>query len=431
MSSFIKIAITVIIVAGGAFYFLGESGNPSPVNTPTTSPIVLDESAATPAGIASIEQGSDQFAFELYQNLREKETGKNIFFSPYSISTALSMVYEGARGETADEIRSVFHLPEDDTTRRSSVAAIYNRLNPKNASYQLKTANALWVQNDHPIHSDYTDILANYYGGKATNLDFVNATESARQTINSWVEDQTNNKIKNLFRKGTILPATRLVLTNAIYFKGTWADQFKKEDTYDDDFHVTDDKTTTAHMMQRTGEDAKYNYDENDIAQVLELPYEGDDLSMLVVLPKENDLKKIEDTLSLETLDGWRSALREQRVDVYIPKFTFSSKYTLNDNLSNLGMPLAFTAPTPTGGADLTGITDERELFIGLVVHQAFIDVNEEGTEAAAATGISLLPTSMPIDIPVFRADHPFIFIIQEKKSGHILFMGRVIDPTA
>lgn len=366
---------------------------------------------------------SNQFAFDFYSELKDVEG--NLFFSPYSISTALAMTYEGARGETAKEIQTVFHFPENDSARRSSFAAIINQLNSPSAEYRLHTANALWVQEDYPLLDEYIKVVEEYYSGKATNLDFVEETEKSRQIINTWVEDKTNDKIKELFKPGSISGLTRLVITNAIYFKGTWVKQFDEEETEEEDFRVSPGKTLKVPMMRLTGEDARFNYTENDELQVLEMLYEGGDLSMLVLLPKDDDLKTLEDSLTLENVDKWRDELTQQRVDVYIPKFTFTSEYILNDNLRDMGMPLAFDPYE----ADFSGIDGTMDLFIHLVVHKAFVEVNEEGTEAAAATGVVVGVTSVPPPATVFRADHPFIFLILERETGDILFLGRVSNP--
>ncbi len=370
-----------------------------------------------------IEYDSNQFAFDLYSNLKDAEEG-NIFFSPYSISTALAMTCEGARGQTAEEMQSVFHFP-GDSVRRSSFAAIHNQLNKPNVEYELHTANALWVQKDYPLLDEYIGTIESYYAGKATNLDFVGETEQARQTINSWVEDKTNAKIKELFSQGSLNPLTRLVITNAIYFKGTWVKQFNETKTRQEDFRISPDNVVQVPMMRRTGEDAEFNYAETDELQILEMLYEGEDLSMIVLLPKDDALEALEGSFTMENLDQWKAELAEQRVDVYMPKFTFESKYPLNENLIEMGMPSAFDPDA----ADFSGIGGTRGLFIQLVVHKAFVDVNEEGTEAAAATGVVAGITAMPPPVPVFRADHPFIFLIQERGTGNILFLGRVVDP--
>ncbi|MFA5051325.1 MAG: serpin family protein [Patescibacteria group bacterium] len=412
----ILVAAIVVVVGVSVYCFKNQKF------TPTPAP-VTDDKGSTLEGINSVISANNQFALDLYSQLKSSEG--NIFFSPYSISTALAMTYEGARGTTAEEMQSVFHFPVDSNLRRSAFASIHNQLNKPDAKYQLSIANALWAQNDYKFLNDYLATLEQYYAGKATNVDFKNSTEASRQTINKWVEDKTNDKIKNLFPQGSIDSMTRLVLTNAIYFKGTWIKQFEKNKTSDEDFRVSPVNTVKVSMMQRTDKDAKFNYTETDDLQVLEMLYEGNKLSMMVLLPKNNDLLSFENLLSLEKINDWKSKLQEQRVDVFMPKFTFDTKYFMNGTLAKMGMPTAFL-----NSADFSGMDGTKNLSIQNVIHQAFVDVNEEGTEAAAATGISMgLTSAPPQKTPIFRADHPFIFVIQDKDNGNILFFGRVSNP--
>jgi len=404
--------------------FLGLFFTACEPNTSGPPLLAVDDSQATPAAAKNVVDANNQFALELYSKLNENDDG-NIFFSPYSISTALAMTYEGARGETADEMQKVFHFPENESVRRGGFARIYNLLNKKDKEYQLHTANALWAQYDYQFLPEYIATVDNYYGGKVTNVDFKTKTEEVRQMINQWVEDQTNDKIKDIIPPGVLSSMTRLVLSNAIYFKGTWVKEFEKRETHDAPFRTNPDKTVTAKMMQRNDKDAKFNYYENEELQVLEMLYKGEELSMLVLLPKDENLQKLEASLSVEKLNEFRSNLRERKIDVYMPKFTFETKYFMKETLSDLGMPTAFKWP----GADFSGMDGTTNLFISSVIHQAFVEVNEEGTEAAAATVVVMeLGAMIGND---FRADHPFIFIIQERETGSILFIGRVVDPTA
>ena len=414
----ILVLVVVIIAIGGSGIYYFNNQEPTPEPAP-----VANDKGATPAGINSVINANDQFALDLYSQLKNSEG--NIFFSPYSISTALAMVYDGARGKTADEIQSVFHFPTDGDLRKSSFAAIHNQLNKADAKYKLNIANALWAQNDYKFLNDYLTTVQQYYAGKATNVDFKNSTEEARQTINKWVESKTNNKIKDLFPQGSLNNMTRLVLTNAIYFKGTWITQFEKSQTKDDDFRVSSADTIKVQMMRRTDKNSKFNYTEDDNIQILEMPYEGDKLSMMVLLPKNDSLSSLESSLSLEKINDWRNKLQEQRVYVFMPKFTFDTKYSMDKTLEKIGMPTAFTS-----NADFSGMDGTQNLFIQKVIHQAFVNVNEEGTEAVAATGVSMVTKSaMPQQSIIFRADHPFIFIIQDKDNGNILFLGRVVNP--
>jgi serpin B len=430
--------IFAVAVIGGVYYFGSQIPPVEPPPVPIVEPIptptpptaapapTVPITAATAAGINSVINANNQFALSLYSQLQR--TPGNLFFSPYSISTALAMTFEGARGKTADEMQSVFHFPNDNSTRRASFAAIHDDINAPSASYQLSIANALWAQNDFTFLSDYLSVVQQFYSGAAMNVDFKNATEAARLQINQWVEDHTNNKIVNLFPQGSLDAQTRMVLTNAIYFKGTWVKQFDKNLTTNAPFRVSPTDTVSVPTMQRTDKDALYRYAETDTEQVLAMPYAGDKLSMLVVLPKSDSISSLESSLTLAKINDWRSQLIGKRVDVFMPKFTFDTKYFLSDTLSKMGMPTAFG-----NAADFSGMDGTKSLSIQNVIHQAFVAIDEAGTEAAAATGVSIGITSMPVNpppIPVFRADHPFIFLIEDNTSGNILFIGRVSDPS-
>lgn len=405
-----KIIISIIILS----IFLIGCAPSEPVVIP-----VADDSQATPEAISAVVNANNQFAFELYSELKNTET-RNIFFSPYSISTSLTMTYEGARGQTADEMQSVLHIPEDPNIRRPGFAKIINQINKEDKSYQLNTANALWAHEDYKFLDEYFNTIQNYYTGKVTNLNFVKETEKSRVTINNWVEEQTNNKIKNLIPSGVLNVMTRLVLTNAIYFKGTWLIKFNKKDTKKRNFMITPDFPVEVPMMTLSGEKAKFNYAETEDVQLLELPYEGKKISMLIILPTQY-LNSIE--LNAQNLAIWKNRMYEREVMVLLPKFKFETKYMMKETLEKMGMPTAFSM-----AADFSGMDGTKMLYIQQAIHQAFVEVNEEGTEAAAATAIVVgLKSSGPT---VFNANHPFIFIIQERETGNILFMGRVIDPS-
>jgi len=386
-----------------------------------TQPPKSDDTGWSEEGAQEVIDANNQFALELYTEL-SKNGKENIFYSPYSIFAALGMTYEGAKGETKDEIKSVFHFPEDSTLR-PNFAKIYNDINKNEEDYELRTGNALWVQKDYPFLEDYINIVVKYYGGKASNLDFVKETEKSRQTINSFIEEQTNNKIKDLIPKGVLDYLTRLVLTNAIYFKGTWQWEFNPKDTEAVDFKITPTDIVKVPMMYMKPEKAKFNYADLEDLQILELPYKGEKISMLILLPKDN-LEDIQ-PLTIEKLKEWKSQTKEETLDeIYLPKFEFDTKYFMKEILSDMGMPTAFEMD-----ADFSGMDGTKSLYIKEVIHQAYVKVDEKGTEAAAATGVVMELTSiMPKNI--FRADHPFIFIIQQNDTGNILFLGRVNDPT-
>jgi len=389
-----------------------------------TQPPKANDSNSTQLETQNLVDSNNQFAFELYSELDKNE---NIFYSPYSIFSALAMTYEGAKGQTANEMKSVFHFPENDILR-PNFAAIYNKLNKNDKSYELKTGNALWVQQDYPFLEDYLDTVETYYGGKATNLDFVRKTEESRQTINTFIEKQTNNKIKDLIPTGILTKLTKLVLTNAIYFKGTWEWEFDKSDTYEQDFKITSDNIVKTQMMHMNPEKTSFNYLENKNMQILELLYKNNEISMLILLPKEN-LDSIKSSLTYENLKELKSQMQKTSLDeIYLPKFEFDTKYFMKETLSSLGMPTAFS----DGNADFSGMTGNKNLFISSVIHQAYVKVDEKGTEAAAATAVVMREKSIGpgAERIIFKADHPFIFLIQETETGNILFLGKVVDPT-
>lgn len=414
-----KIAFFIIFISIFVILFLVTNNNNK------NTPLKVNDTNVTEEGIEKIVNANNKFTFDMYSKLNKINEG-NIFFSPYSISTALSMTYEGSNDITASEMENTLYIPSDDQIRRPAVASIYNQLNRKDVRYKLNTANAIWSQKEYPILKEYKDVVEQYYGGRATNLDFQNNLEESQKTINNWVEDKTNDKIKNLFSKGSLTPLTRLVLTNTIYFKGDWAKQFDKENTKEKTFTIDEKNTTKVQMMSQTGNEAEFKYSETDKLQVLEMSYKDEELSMTIFLPREGDMDYLEENLGQEKIKEWKDNLRKQRVNVYMPKFTFDTKYNLNEVLKQLGMSSAFSR-----SADFSKITGGKDLFISLVIHQAFIDVNEEGTEATAATGVAMNLMSTGItETPVFRANHPFIFIIQDSGNQNILFMGKVTNPS-
>ena len=420
---FTIIIIGLVIVIAGVFLF--KSGK---LPVPGTNPITPRANIKI-EDVSNVVEANNEFALNFYYHLKDKQDG-NIFFSPYSISSALAMTYEGARGQTAEEMRSVFYFPDNDDLRRTEYAGMIDEINKEGKEHQLQTANALWAEKDYKFLDEYFNIVEENYGGKVTNLDFKKNAENARITINNWVEEKTNDKIKDLIPQGMVNSLTRLVLTNAVYFKGDWIRQFNEDDTKDQGFRINKDSVIRVPMMERTDEEARFNYAENNELQILEMPYSGEELSMLIFLPKDNDLEALENSLSFENLSKWKKDLKEKRVKIFIPKFKFETKYFMANDLKEMGMPTAFS-----GSADFSGMTGKRDLFISKVIHQAFIEVNEKGTEAAAATTVVMEFTSTggPSETPkilIFRADHPFMFLIQHNATGNILFMGRVINPS-
>ena len=369
--------------------------------------------------VDAINQFAIDFYLELIRNNKE-----NIFFSPYSISTAFAIAYEGARGKTASEIQLVFHFPENNDIRRNDFLKICNEINKEEKKYNLSTANALWAEKSYKFLAEYFNIIEKYYGGNVTNLDFINDPEGSRKIINSWVENQTNEKIKNLIPQGVIDELTRLVITNAIYFKGNWKIPFDEDYTSEKDFYINSNNSIKVPMMYLKD---SFNYTKTKDFQILELPYESDELSMLILLPNENNLSSYEGSINIKNLSEWKNNLTETKIKIYIPKFKFETKYEMKETLKEMGMQSAFNPKY----VDFSGMDGTKNLYIKSVIHQAFVEVNEVGTEAAAATTVIGGVLSMPPPTPVFRADHPFIFLIHHKESGNILFMGKVVDPTS
>ena len=386
---------------------------------------IIEKETYSKEKTAPVVKGNTEFAFDLYQQL--KTVDGNLFFSPYSISTALAMTYAGTRSDTAEQMAFVLNYPMHPKVLNPMAGTLIDQLNDPNRAdnYQLSIANALWGQKDYPFLDDFIQLNKKYYRAGLENVDFVNEAkrEKTRKKINTWVEDKTNDKIKDLIPEGVLDEATRLVLTNAIYFKGDWARQFDKADTKNADFYISPNKTVTAPLMYQKED---FRYGQTDTLQLLELPYKGDDLSMVILLPKEKTgLADLEKELTADNLTEWQKRMYKKEVEVYLPKFKMTSQFSLPETLKKMGMSDAFDP----GKADFSGMTGNKDLFISAVLHKAFVEVNEEGTEAAAATGV-MMELSMALDEPVFRADHPFIFMIKDNKTGSILFIGRIVDPT-
>jgi len=374
--------------------------------------------------VAAVVSGNNQFAFDLYAKLAGQEQG-NLFFSPYSVSTALAMTYAGARGNTEAQMASALHfsLPQDDL--HAAFGDVIGDLNgSQREGYQLNTANRLWGQRGYGFLPGYLDVTRLNYGAELAQVDFIGATEPTRQTINHWVEEQTQQKIQNLIPSGALTPLTRLVLTNAIYFKSDWKYQFDPEHTKHAPFWTTPDEQVNVSMMHQLN---NFKHAALPTFQILELPYTSEDLSMIALLPNERDgLAELEASLTAETLGQSADQMVSKKVSVSIPKFGMTQKFELSSVLSSLGMSDAFDSTA----ADFSGMNGEGNLYISSVVHKAFINLDEEGTEAAAATGVVVGSTSSVVGppIPRFNADHPFVFFIRDNRTESILFMGRVAD---
>jgi RNA polymerase sigma factor (sigma-70 family) len=397
---------------------------PAPNAAPVRVPAPVD-AAKTKADRPAVVKGNTEFALDLYGRLRTADG--NLFYSPYSISTALAMTYAGARADTAEQMAKALHFTLEQDRLHPGFAALHKELNgdgPKRG-YQLSGANTLWGHKDIDFRNEFlATIQANYDGGLHL-VDFIGAREEARRTMNAWVEKQTREKIKDLIKESHLTLWTRLVLTNAIYFKGDWARQFPKGATREGPFQVTTDKQVKVPLMHQT---ARFKHLDNGTFQILELPYQGNDLSMIVLLPKKVDgLADLEKSLTPATLAECLPKLREEEVIVTLPKFKVTAELDLKEQLSALGMPLAFDRDK----ADFTGMAENPDgnLYIFKVVHKAFVDVDEEGTEAAAATAVVINIYKSARQEAVFRADHPFLFLIRDNRSGSVLFLGRLVNP--
>lgn len=377
-----------------------------------------------PEETSSLVAGNNAFAIDLYSRL--KDGGGNVFFSPYSISGCLAMVYAGARGGTEKQMAQVLYFTGGQEQVSRSFGGLQQQLNAaqKKGEIQLKIANGLWGQEGHPWLPAFLKTAQDQFDARLTQVDFATAAESAGQQINDWVSDKTKGKITNLIPPGLLNHMTRLVLVNAIYFKGNWIHQFKKAATHPAPFFITADRQAQTPLMNLT---EIFSYAESDSWQLLEMRYIGNDVSMVVLLPKEKDgLNDLEASLTPEKLSDWLGKEHPQKVNVFFPKFKMTQQFNLTQTLEAMGMTAPFSRQS-----DFSGMDGTHDLFISAVVHKAYVDVNEEGTEAAAATGAAIAARAVhaPQPVPVFRADHPFIFLIRDTHSGSILFLGRMMDP--
>jgi serpin B len=370
-----------------------------------------------------IAAGMNQFASDSYRQLA-KGSG-NLILSPLCISTALSMLLEGARGSTATSIAAVLHQPYPNSGYSAAVAALASTLTAsanKDAN-QLSMANGLWVERGFALETAFEHALHDLYHAPVTPMPFSTDPESARDQINAWTAQQTKDKIRDLFSPGTIKTDTRLVLASAIYFYGKWQSPFQPASTRPEPFLLPGGGTVEAKFMHQK---AEFRYAETPSAQILEMKYAGTPIVFDILLPKTNDkLPALEESLNAGTLTAWLGTLTPTTVEVAVPKFRAESSFSLNDMLSHLGMGNAFSRE-----ADFSGIDGRRDLAVSEAVHKAFVDVSEEGTEAAAATGFAVHMMAMRRQQPiVFRADHPFAFFLRDIASSAILFEGRLVEP--
>ncbi len=379
------------------------------------------------ADLTALVDGNTVFTLDLYQELKDKEG--NIFYSPHSLSVALAMTYAGARGETEQQMAKAlsFFLSQD------RLHPTFNFLDQLLASrgegaqgkddegFRLNIVNDIWGQKDFTFLADFLDTLAVNYGAGLRILDFINEPEASRVAINDYIYEQTEEKIKDLIPEGVIDPMTRLVLTNAIYFNAAWLYPFSEDLTSDGIFHLLDGGEVTVPMMHQ-GE--SLGYTEGDNYQAVELKYDGEELSMIILLPEMGQFENFETALDAELLNDIINNLESKHVELTLPKWEYESSFMMKEVLKAMGMPIAFT-----DGADFSGMTGRRDLYIDEVIHKAFVSVDEAGTEAAAASAVIMKLTAMPTDTAVVTVDRPFIYLIRDIETGAILFFGRVVNP--
>jgi serpin B len=383
---------------------------------------------ASEPGDPALVKGNSEFGFDLYARLRAREG--NVFFSSYSISNALAMTYAGARGPTASQMATVLRFPMEGDRLHQTFAKINRDVNAAGSrgGFELYVANALWPQMGMQTLPAFQETVKNLYGAGLTPVDFKGMPEKARMTINAWVEQQTRDRIKDLIPEGVLTSDTRVVLTNAIYFKGKWKYAFPEAATRNDTFTLSTGKTVGDVPLMR--QQRLLRYLDGGSFQALELPYDGSAQSMVVFLPKgANGLAELEKTLTAARVTDWLAKLTPYQVDVTLPRFKVTAEFQLKDTLTDLGMPLAFSLPK----ADFSGIATVKPLALSAVIHKAFVDVNEKGTEAATATASTFTLSGPPPEekIAVFRADHPFFFAIRDSGTGSLLFAGRLVNPQA
>jgi len=357
------------------------------------------------------------FSIELYKVLSKEHD--NLFFSPFSISTALAMTYLGASGNTALEMERVLHFKD---TVHEEISKLLEDITSSEKAYQLFVANTMWAQEGYPFLKEYLEKVQKFYESGLNFVDFTSKREEALKKINDWVEKKTLGKITELLKEDDINSLTRLVLTNAIYFKASWAKPFEPESTEKGIFHISEKESVEVDMMRQEG---IFNYFEDERVQMLELPYEGNEISMLILLPKKGlNLKDFEETLDFDVFKRWLNSLNAVSVDVRLPKFKIESRLSLKKTLMNMGMESAFTE-----SADFSKMDGTRKLKIQNVIHKAFVSVDEKGTEAAAATAVIIGLKALRVPV-LFEANRPFMFFIYDRKNDLILFVGKLVEPS-
>jgi serpin B len=371
-----------------------------------------------------VAEGNSRFALEVFSKLKDLDA--NPIVSPFSISCVLAMTYGGARGNTERQIAQTLHFSTNQLSFHTGMADLLASLTnlASRGEIELKLSNGLWPQSGYQIAPEFLNLCRNDYRADVDFVDFKAGAEPARRRINAWIEHSTKGKIGNLFTPGALNADTRMVLANAVYFKGKWASRFDKTKTRARPFWVTPEEAVQVPVMSQK---STFPYLLDGDTQILELPYRDGEISMIVLLPKErNGLLGLEQQLTSENLSSWIDRLAPANVDVLLPKFKMNSRFSLNQTLVVMGMPDGFDEVR----ADFTGMTAQRPFFINVVEHAAMVEVDEEGTVAAAATGMSFGCAKQPAPA-TFHADHPFIFLILDRSTRTLLFIGKVVNPGA
>ena len=426
MNKLVIVAICAVLVAA-SIALSSSTDTSSPITPNQTAPpnALVTVDAVSQNGTQtipeSISSANNQFAVDFYKQILDAEKGKNIFYSPASMYVAFSLLYEGAKENTAQQIEDVFGFESDAFARHNATAHALSSLNRDDDYATLNMANALWIGNHFAPYESYLDITRSTYLADAQTVNFSDEDDGVKK-INDWAAEKTRDKIKKVIGPGDVDGDTAMVLNNAIYFKGTWLTQFAEEDTKKSEFYTGDTQSVNTDFMNVV---SMFNYVYSDGAKVLKMPYEGDRLSMLVILPDDPDMRQFEESLSVQQIQKWTDNLWNQEVIVSMPKFETKTNYQLNGHLIAMGMPDVFSDDADLSGIGIVGLS------VSKAIQDAYVKVNEEGTEAAAVTTIAFAITSAPPPLPKFIADHPFLFVIQDDESGMILFMGRISDPTS
>jgi serpin B len=422
MKNLIFILLSAITIFGLASCGQAASANEVKSDKPRiTSPNVSSGDTAT------LVDGNSEFAWDQYQVLKQEDG--NLFYSPYSISIALAMTYAGAKGETANQMADTLRYNLSQTLLHPAFNNLALELAKRGEGaqgkdgegFRLNVVNAIWGQKDYKFVSSFLDLLAENYGAGLRVLDYIKDPNGSRETINQWVSDQTEGRIKDLIPEGAITPLTRLVLTNAVYFNAAWREKFEESATQDGQFHLVDGSQVTVPMMHKTD---SFGYVKSGNVIGVELPYDGNELSMVILTNETGTFNDFEKQLTYSNVKEIIDSINYSEVRLTMPKWEFESQFGLKETLQGMGMALPFQ-----DNADFTGISTESDLHIDDVIHKAFVSVDEAGTEAAAATAVIVGTTSMPMEEAVVTLDKPFVFLIRDIQTGAIIFIGRVMNP--